>query len=65
VRCLRFAVTTFLMCFAVFPRRVPAQDSTARVTIRYDASGKASGLSPGWGCPALVGYGGSGTRVRP
>jgi 7,8-dihydropterin-6-yl-methyl-4-(beta-D-ribofuranosyl)aminobenzene 5'-phosphate synthase len=35
-----------------------AQDSTARVTIIYDAFGKPSELKRGWGYSALVEYGG-------
>jgi 7,8-dihydropterin-6-yl-methyl-4-(beta-D-ribofuranosyl)aminobenzene 5'-phosphate synthase len=35
-----------------------AQEQPARVTILYDAFGKASALKPGWGYSALVEYGG-------
>ena len=54
MRYLRCVVTTLLICFAVFPPPVPAQESPARVTILYDAFGKAAALEHGWGYSALI-----------
>ncbi len=56
MRTLHCAVATLFVCFAVFP--LHAQDAPARVTILYDAFGKAAGLKHGWGYSALVEYAG-------
>ena len=45
----------FAMCV---PGAVLAEDRPARVTIIYDAFGKASSLERGWGYSALIEYGG-------
>jgi len=58
MRVLRCVVATLFICSAVFPLHAPAQDSPARVTILYDAFGKAAALKHGWGYSALVKYGG-------
>jgi 7,8-dihydropterin-6-yl-methyl-4-(beta-D-ribofuranosyl)aminobenzene 5'-phosphate synthase len=58
MRYLRCVVTTLFICCAVFPLYAPAQDNPARVTILYDAFGKAPALKHGWGYSALIEYGG-------
>ena len=47
MRVLRCFVATLFVCFAAFPLHAPAQDSPARVTILYDAIGKAPAMKHG------------------
>jgi len=58
MRVLRRVVATLVICFAFVPPPAPAQESPARVTILYDAFGKAAALKHGWGYSALIEYGG-------
>jgi 7,8-dihydropterin-6-yl-methyl-4-(beta-D-ribofuranosyl)aminobenzene 5'-phosphate synthase len=58
MRVLRCVVATLFVCFAVVPVPACAQDSPARVTILYDAIGKAPAMKYGWGYAALVEYAG-------
>jgi 7,8-dihydropterin-6-yl-methyl-4-(beta-D-ribofuranosyl)aminobenzene 5'-phosphate synthase len=48
----------FILLTLLVVRGVSAQESPARVTILYDAFGKASTLKRGWGYSALIEYGG-------
>ena len=58
MRVLRCVVAALFVCFGLFPLHAPAQDSPARVTILYDAFGKAPAMKHGWGYSALVEYAG-------
>src|SRR5262245_64916631 len=48
----------FMIWMTVLIGTTSAQEPPARVTILYDAFGKASTLKRGWGYSALVEYGG-------
>ena len=58
MRVLRCVVTTLFIALTAIPLPAFAQESPARVTILYDAFGKAPAMKYGWGYSALVEYAG-------
>jgi 7,8-dihydropterin-6-yl-methyl-4-(beta-D-ribofuranosyl)aminobenzene 5'-phosphate synthase len=51
-------VSMLVLLLLVFADRAFAEESPARITILYDAFGKASNLTRGWGYSALIEYAG-------